>query len=88
VIADELGWDSGDLSKGQCAEVTMTANMEITCFCVFHSHLKGKLVVFCLFGNWVIMPNKNGIEQLAGLLSIGALHALVKGCISDARCKL
>jgi len=44
--ADEFGWDTGELVTGQGAEITVTADMETTYFCVFHPHMKGQLDLF------------------------------------------
>lgn len=39
--ADELSWDTGELKKGESAEIVITDGMELKYFCVFHPHMKG-----------------------------------------------
>ena len=41
--ADAFGWDTGELVRGQSGEVTVTADMETSYFCVFHPHMKGQI---------------------------------------------
>jgi plastocyanin len=43
--ADEFGWDTEELGRGQSAEVIVTEDMEIRYFCVFHPHMKGSLEI-------------------------------------------
>lgn len=43
--ADGFGWDTGTLERNQTAEVEVTASMELSYFCVFHPHMKGKVVI-------------------------------------------
>ena len=43
--ADEVGWDTEELDRGQSAEVIVTEDMEIRYFCVFHPHMKGSLEI-------------------------------------------
>jgi plastocyanin len=43
--ANEFGWDTGELVRQQSAELVVTAGIETDYFCVFHTHMKGKLVV-------------------------------------------
>lgn len=43
--ADEFGWDTGELAKGQSGEVTVTEETEVSYFCVFHPHMKGALEI-------------------------------------------
>lgn len=43
--ADEFGWDTGKLASGEAAEITVTENMELSYFCVFHPHMKASLSI-------------------------------------------
>jgi len=43
--ADELGWDTGEIAKGQSHEMTANKDMETTYFCVFHPHMKGSIEI-------------------------------------------
>jgi plastocyanin len=43
--ASEGGWDTGELVKGAEASVTVTAGMETSYFCAFHSMMKGQLSI-------------------------------------------
>lgn len=43
--ADEFGWDTGTLERNQTAQVEVTASMELSYFCVFHPHMKGKVAI-------------------------------------------
>lgn len=43
--ASEFGWDTGELSGGDSAEVLVTSDMETTYFCVFHPHMVGTLSI-------------------------------------------
>lgn len=43
--ADEFGWDTGELQKDQSGEITVTADMETSYFCIFHQHMKAKLTI-------------------------------------------
>ncbi len=41
----EFGWDTGELKRGESAEVVISENMETAYFCVFHPHMKAQLVI-------------------------------------------
>ena len=43
--ADEFGWDTEELARGEAAEVVVTREMETSYFCVFHPHMKGSLEI-------------------------------------------
>ncbi len=43
--ADEYGWDTDILERNETAEVEVTAGMELSYFCVFHPHMKGKVEI-------------------------------------------
>ena len=43
--ADEFGWDTGPLQRGEAGEVLVTEGMETTYFCVFHPHMKGEIEI-------------------------------------------
>ena len=43
--ADEFGWDTEELGRGQSAEVVVTEDMETSYFCVFHPQMKGSLEI-------------------------------------------
>jgi plastocyanin len=43
--ANEFGWETGELSSGQSAEITVTADMEVSYFCAFHPHMKAMIEV-------------------------------------------
>ncbi|CUK04414.1 Plastocyanin precursor [Ruegeria denitrificans] len=43
--ADDLSWDTGELKKGESAEMVINDRMELTYFCVFHPHMKGKIEI-------------------------------------------
>lgn len=43
--ADEFGWDTEELTKGQAGEITVTDETESSYFCVFHPHMKGSFEV-------------------------------------------
>lgn len=43
--ADEFGWDTGDLAKGQSAEITVGVATETTYFCAYHPHMKGAIEI-------------------------------------------
>ncbi len=41
--ADEFGWDTGELGRGESGEVVVTEGIETSYFCVFHPHMKGTI---------------------------------------------
>ena len=41
--AQEFGWDTGPLERGQTGEVTVIDGMEVDYFCVFHPHMVARL---------------------------------------------
>ena len=41
--ADQFGWDTGALEKGETGEVLVTEDMETTYFCAFHPHMKARI---------------------------------------------
>ncbi|WP_422063665.1 cupredoxin domain-containing protein [Shimia sp.] len=43
--ADEFGWDTEEISKGEFGEVIVTKDMETSYFCVFHPHMKGTIEI-------------------------------------------
>lgn len=43
--ADEYGWNTGELAKGQSQKITVTEDMETHYFCAFHPHMKGSLKI-------------------------------------------
>jgi len=43
--ADDYAWDTGELAKGESAEIVVTADMPTDYFCVFHPHMKAKLIM-------------------------------------------
>ena len=43
--ADEFGWDTGALERGDSGEISATEGMETTYFCVFHPHMKGRIEI-------------------------------------------
>ncbi len=43
--ANEFGWDTGELARGDTGEVIVTADMEREYFCVFHPHMKGRIKI-------------------------------------------
>ena len=43
--AQGFGWDTGALERGDSAEITVTEGMDETYFCVFHPHMKARLVI-------------------------------------------
>jgi plastocyanin len=43
--ADAFGWDTGEVSKGNTIEISVTGDMEISYFCAFHPHMKGTLEI-------------------------------------------
>ena len=43
--ADKRGWDTGSIAQNQSADIRVTADMEVTYFCVFHPHMKAEIVM-------------------------------------------
>jgi plastocyanin len=43
--ASEFGWDTGEISGGNSAEVIVTSEMETTYFCAFHPHMIASLII-------------------------------------------
>ena len=43
--ADEFGWDTGALERGDTGEVLVTDGMQTTYFCAFHPHMKGRIEI-------------------------------------------
>ena len=43
--ADEFGWDTGSLERGETGEIQVTEGMEITYFCTFHPHMQGLIEI-------------------------------------------
>lgn len=43
--ADQLGWDTGEIAKGDTIEITVTEGMETSYFCAFHPHMKGAIEI-------------------------------------------
>ncbi|MEM7270994.1 MAG: cupredoxin domain-containing protein [Pseudomonadota bacterium] len=43
--ADEFGWDTEELARGESAEIVVSEGMETSYFCVFHPHMKGALEI-------------------------------------------
>ena len=41
----EFGWDSEKLGKGDSYELTVTEDMELDYFCVFHPHMKAAIEI-------------------------------------------
>ena len=41
--ADDESWDTGELAKGDSAEVTVSADMFGSYFCRYHPHMKAKV---------------------------------------------
>ncbi|GGX54075.1 hypothetical protein GCM10007385_22840 [Tateyamaria omphalii] len=42
--ADDFEWDTGELVQNQVAKVVVTDDMQTSYFCVFHPHMKGRIV--------------------------------------------
>ncbi len=43
--ADEFGWDTEEITKGESGEIIVTEGMETSYFCVFHQHMKGTIEI-------------------------------------------
>jgi plastocyanin len=43
--ADKLGWDTQGIVKDESGEITVTADMETSYFCVYHPHMKGEIEI-------------------------------------------
>ncbi len=43
--ADEFGWDTEEISKGEFVEIVVTKGMETSYFCAFHPHMKGTIEI-------------------------------------------
>lgn len=43
--ADEFGWDTETLERNETASIEVTEGMETSYFCVFHPHMKGRIVI-------------------------------------------
>lgn len=43
--ADEFGWDTGEITKGESAELIVTKDMETSYFCAFHPHMKATIEI-------------------------------------------
>lgn len=43
--ADEFGWDTEEIVKGEFGEITVTEDMETSYFCAFHPHMKGSIEI-------------------------------------------
>lgn len=43
--AEQFSWDTGEIAKGETVEVIVTAGMETSYFCAFHSHMTGTIEV-------------------------------------------
>ncbi len=43
--ADEFGWDTEEIAKGETGEVVVTKDMETSYFCAFHTHMKGTIEI-------------------------------------------
>lgn len=43
--AQEFGWDTEEIIKGEIGEITVTEGMERSYFCAFHPHMKGSIEV-------------------------------------------
>lgn len=43
--ADDLSWDTGELTRDQSAEIFVEDGMEATYFCVFHPHMTGVIEI-------------------------------------------
>ena len=43
--ADEFGWDTEEIVKGEIGEITVTEDMESSYFCAFHPHMKGSIEI-------------------------------------------
>lgn len=42
---EDTDWDTGELSKGQAGAVTFSTPGESEYFCVFHPHMRGRILV-------------------------------------------
>ena len=43
--ADEFGWDTEEIAKGEFSEIAVTEDMETSYFCAFHRHMKGSFEI-------------------------------------------
>ncbi|MEP1443402.1 MAG: cupredoxin family copper-binding protein [Hyphomicrobiales bacterium] len=43
--ANEGGWDTGEIVKGDSRSIVATKGMEVDYFCAFHPHMKGTIEV-------------------------------------------
>jgi len=43
--ADEFGWDTEELARGESGEIVVAMGMETSYFCVFHPHMTGTIEV-------------------------------------------
>ena len=43
--ADEFGWDTEEIVKGEIGEITVNEDMETSYFCAFHPHMKGSIEI-------------------------------------------
>ncbi len=43
--ADEFGWDTKELARGQAGEIIVTKETETRYFCVFHPFMKGSFEI-------------------------------------------
>ena len=43
--ADEFGWDTEKIAKGDTGKITVTEDMETSYFCAFHPHMKGSIEI-------------------------------------------
>ena len=43
--ADERGWDTGRIAKGDSRDVVVTADMEASYFCALHPRMKGTIAI-------------------------------------------
>ncbi len=46
--ANEFGWDTSELVRGESGEITVEPGMELSYFCVFHPHRKGAIEILYL----------------------------------------
>ncbi|SNZ19516.1 plastocyanin/azurin family copper-binding protein [Cohaesibacter gelatinilyticus] len=41
--AMEGGWDTGEIARSETGSIKVTADMELSYFCAFHPHMKGRI---------------------------------------------
>jgi plastocyanin len=43
--ADNSGWDTGEIARGESVQIVVTADMDRNYFCAFHPHMKGVIEI-------------------------------------------